>query len=140
METGERHILVVDDFKDARDMYKYLLSRRGFRVTLASDGQEAFDKALKLQPDLILMDLSLPVVSGWEATQRLKAEEKTRHIPVVILTAHELSGAKAMLGCEGFLTKPCLPDAMVTEIVRLLEGRNDSRPAFSATTRAAGAT
>jgi len=119
MENHGRHIFIVDDFKDNREMYAYFLSEQGFRVTEASDGEEAVAKASQLQPDLIVMDLSLPGIDGLEATRRLKAGEKTRHIPVVILTAYDIATA-APEGCEGFLTKPCLPDQMISEINRVL--------------------
>jgi two-component system, cell cycle response regulator DivK len=121
IQMQTKHILLVDDFKDNRDLYEYFLSRKGFRVTLASDGQEALDKAFEFQPDLVVMDLSLPVISGWEATRQLKADERTKHIPVVVLSAHDFSGATGEIGCEGFLVKPCLPDNMIGEIVRVLE-------------------
>jgi two-component system, cell cycle response regulator DivK len=120
MEKQGRHVFIVDDFKDNREMYAYFLSEQGFRVTEATDGEEALAKAAQLQPDLIVMDLSLPGIDGWEAARRLKAGEKTRHIPVVILTAYDL-GATSPVGCEGFLTKPCLPDQMISEITRVLE-------------------
>ncbi|HMD96652.1 MAG TPA: response regulator [Terriglobia bacterium] len=115
-----RHILLVDDSKDNRELYEYFLSLKGFRVTSASDGEEALNKAFELQPDLVVMDLSLPGISGWEATRRLKADERTKRVPVVILSAYDFSGATAELGCEGFLVKPCLPDAMISEIARVL--------------------
>lgn len=122
MEIQGQHILIVDDFKDNRDLYAHYLSRQGFRVSVASDGQEALDSARDLQPDLIVMDLSLPVLSGWEAVRRLKAGEATKHIPIVILTAYDLgSNAAAAAGCDGFLVKPCLPDKMVSEITRILK-------------------
>jgi len=120
------HILVVDDFKDNRDLFEYFLSRQGFRVTLASDGQDALDKAFELQPDLVVMDISLPVLSGWEAIRRLKAGEATKHIPVVVLSASDSSGTASDLGCEGFLLKPCLPGGMIAEILRVLDGRRTS--------------
>jgi len=135
------HILLVDDFKDNRDLYEYFLSRKGSRVTLASDGQEALDKAFELQPDLVVMDLSLPVLNGWEATRRLKADERTRHIPVVILSGHDLSSATADLDCAGFLLKPCLPDTMIAKIGRVLDKQAKSgSAAASAGTDAPGAT
>jgi len=130
MQDAKRHIMLVDDFKDTRDMYAYFLSKEGFSVTLAGDGQEAIDKALQLQPDLIIMDLSLPVISGWEATRRLKADEKTRHIPIVILSAYG-EGFAAAAGCEGSLTKPCLPNVLVAEIMRLLKPLADASEAGS---------
>ena len=117
-----KHILIVDDFKDNREMYEYFLSEKGYRVTSASDGQEALDKAFELQPDLVLMDLSLPGVSGWEATRRMKADEGTKHIPILILSGHDSTGLKAEVGCDGFLVKPCLPDTLIAEISRVLGG------------------
>lgn len=115
-----KHILVVDDFKDNREMCAYFLSMKGFRVTQASNGEEAIEKAEGLLPDLVIMDLSLPGISGWEATRRLKAGKGTGHIPVLILTAHEL-GNEVPQGCAGVLTKPCVPDEMVLEINRVLD-------------------
>jgi len=122
MEKHGWHIFIVDDFKDNREMYAYFLSEQGFRVTEAKDGEEALAKAAQLQPDLIVMDLSLPGIDGLEATRQLKAGERTSHIPVVILTAYDIAGL-APMGCEAFLTKPCLPDQMISEIHRVLERR-----------------
>lgn len=113
------HIFLVDDFEDNREMYAYFLSDSGFRVSLASDGQEALDRAAELQPDLIIMDLSLPILDGWQATRRLKMDQKTRHIPIVILTAYEL-GSATPIGCDSLLIKPCLPDHMIAEVKRVL--------------------
>ena len=81
-------ILVVDDYQDAREMYAEYLQFSGFRVAEARNGNEAVEQAFALKPDLILMDLSLPGMDGWEATRRLKADETTRHIPIVALTGH----------------------------------------------------
>src|SRR5581483_3104405 len=118
-------VLVVDDYQDAREMCCEYLSYCGFRVAEAKNGQEAIDKAHELLPDLILMDLSLPGMDGWEATRRLKADEKTKKIPVVALTGHALAGhsegARAA-GCDAFVTKPCMPDALVAEVKRMLDG------------------
>lgn len=116
-------VLVVDDYQDAREMYAEYLEYSGFRVAEAKNGAEAIEKALALLPDVILMDLSLPVMDGWEATRRLKGDDRTRHIPVVALTGHALTGhaegAKSA-GCDAFVTKPCLPDALVVEVKRML--------------------
>lgn len=120
MEDHRRHVLIVDDYKDNREMYDYFLSGSGFRVTQASDGHEALRKATELQPDLIVMDLSLPGMDGWETTRQLRAGEKTRKIPVVILTAYDLVGAVPE-EFQGFLTKPCLPERMISEIARVLD-------------------
>jgi two-component system, cell cycle response regulator DivK len=116
-------ILVVDDYQDAREMYAEYLQFSGFRVAEARNGNEAVEKAFALKPDLILMDLSLPGMDGWEATRRLKADEATRHIPVVALTGHALAGASEgakRAGCDSFVTKPCLPDDLVVEVRRML--------------------
>jgi CheY-like chemotaxis protein len=116
-------ILVVDDYHDAREMYSEYLQFSGFRVAEARNGSEAVQQAFALMPDLILMDLSLPGMDGWEATRRLKADEKTRHIPIVALTGHALAGASdgaRRAGCDSFVTKPCLPDDLVVEVRRML--------------------
>ena len=128
MEKQTAHILIVDDFEDNREMYAYFLSEHGFAVTQATDGQEALDKAERLQPDLIIMDLSLPGMDGWEAARRLKAGEKTRQIPIVILTAYDLTSG-GPLECDGVLTKPCLPDRMIAEITQVLDRHKKSRHA-----------
>jgi CheY-like chemotaxis protein len=95
----------------------------GYDVVEASNGYEALERATELVPDIILMDLALPRMDGWEATRRLKADARTRHIPVVALTGHALAGhadSAQKAGCDAFVTKPCLPDALVAEIKRLL--------------------
>ena len=117
-------VLVVEDYEDARELYAEYLAFAGFRVEQASDGQEALDKAHQLIPDLILMDLSMPGMDGWEATRRLKRDHKTKHIPIIALTGHVLAGhseSARSAGCDSFLAKPCLPDAMVAEVRRMLE-------------------
>jgi two-component system, cell cycle response regulator DivK len=113
------HILIVDDFEDSREMYGVVLSEEGFQVDSAADGREGLDKAARLSPDVILMDLSLPDIDGWEAIRRLKQGEQTKHIPVVLLTAYDLPPTP-VAGCDGVLIKPCRPDKMVAEIRRLL--------------------
>jgi len=116
-------ILVVDDYQDAREMYAEYLQFSGFRVAEAKNGNEAVEQAFALKPDLILMDLSLPGMDGWEATRRLKADEATKHIPIVALTGHALAGASEgarKAGCDSFVTKPCLPDDLVVEVRRML--------------------
>jgi CheY-like chemotaxis protein len=117
-------ILVVDDYQDAREMYAEYLQYSGFRVAEAKNGNEAVTQARALKPDLILMDLSLPGMDGWEATRVLKADEETRHIPIVALTGHALAGASEgarKAGCDSFVTKPCLPDDLVVEVRRMLD-------------------
>jgi CheY-like chemotaxis protein len=116
-------ILVVDDFEDNRMMYAEYLTYSGFRVAEAANGVEAIEQAQTLGPDLIVMDLALPVLDGWEATRQLKQGEATKHIPVVALTGHALEGhskrARAA-GCDDFLVKPCLPEMLVRKVRELL--------------------
>jgi len=123
--TRERQlVLVVEDYQDAREMYAAYLQFSGFDVAEAGNGVEAVEKTAALLPDIVLMDLALPRMDGWEATRRLKADPRTRHIPVVALTGHALAGhaeGARDAGCDSFVTKPCLPDALVAEIRRLLD-------------------
>ncbi len=122
-------VLVVEDYQDAREMYAAYLTFSGFRVAEATNGIEAIQKTAELMPDIILMDLALPRMDGWEATRRLKLDERTRHIPIVALTGHALAGhaeGARQAGCDAFVTKPCLPDALVAEIQRMLSARADS--------------
>ena len=121
---GERSlVLIVDDYPDSREMYAEYLETRGFDVVQASNGIEALQQAVEARPDIILMDLSLPIMDGWEATRRLKADERTAHIPIVALTGHTLVSEEVKeAGCDGFVTKPCLPDDLVQEIRQVLDG------------------
>ena len=117
-------ILVVDDYQDAREMYAEYLQYSGFRVAEAKNGNEAVAQARSLRPDLILMDLSLPGMDGWEATRVHKADDATKHLPIVALTGHALAGASEgarKAGCDSFVTKPCLPDDLVVEVKRMLD-------------------
>lgn len=110
-------ILLVEDNELNRDMLSRRLARQGYQVLQAVDGGEAIARASDSAPDLILMDLSLPVIDGWEATRRLKADEATRRIPVIALTAHAMAGDREQAmaaGCDDFDTKP-------VELPRLLE-------------------
>ena len=119
-------VLIVDDYQDAREMYAEYLSFSGFRVAEASNGLDAVNQAIELTPDIILMDLSLPVMDGWEATRRLKEDARTSDIPVVALTGHALAGmfeGAKRAGCDAFVTKPCLPEDLVKEIRSVLNGR-----------------
>jgi two-component system cell cycle response regulator DivK len=128
MPTSSRAplILLVEDFDDAREMYKEYLTFAGFRVETASDGHEAVHKARTLAPDLILMDLSLPGLDGWEATRLLKNDPATAHLVIVALSAHALAaeGNRAReAGCDGFIAKPCLPPDLVTQIGGFLKAQ-----------------
>jgi CheY-like chemotaxis protein len=131
METSKTPplVLVVEDYQDAREMYSAYLAFSGYRVAEATNGAEAIEKTLELMPDIILMDLALPLIDGWEATRRLKQDERTRHIPIVALTGHALrthSDGAREAGCDAFVTKPCLPDALVAEVEKMLASRRSS--------------
>ena len=117
-------VLLVDDYPDAREMYSEYLQYSGFDVIEAGNGIEALQQAIDREPDIILMDLSLPVMDGWEATRRLKADRRTARIPVVALTGHALAGISEgarRAGCDAFVTKPCLPEDLVKEIRKVLD-------------------
>jgi CheY-like chemotaxis protein len=117
-------VLLVDDYPDAREMYSEYLEFSGFDVVEAGNGMEALQRAVDASPDIILMDLSLPVMDGWEATRRLKADQRTKAIPVVALTGHALAGISEgarQAGCDAFVTKPCLPEDLVREIRKILD-------------------
>jgi len=120
-------VLVVDDVAHGREIFAEYLEFRGFRVATAADGLEALDKAFELLPDIILMDLSLPQLDGWEATKRLKGDDRTRTIPIIALTAHALASAhdKAMAAaCASVVTKPCIPRDLEAEVRRQLAARS----------------
>jgi CheY-like chemotaxis protein len=125
----DRHrplVLIVEDDADLRQLYVEHLTMSGFDVIEAGNGVEAIHATSSEQPDVVLMDLSLPVVDGWEATRRLKADARTGHIPVVALTAHDGSGELQRAtdaGCDWFVPKPCPPDALLTELRRILPPR-----------------
>jgi len=129
MKSDRPRVLLVDDYPDAREMYTEYLEFSGFEVVEAGNGKEALQRAVDTAPDIILMDLSLPVMDGWEATRRLKADERTTSIPVVALTGHALAGISEgakKAGCDAFVTKPCLPEDLVREIRKILGGRSSS--------------
>ena len=119
-------------------MYRDYLVFSGFEVDTADNGQEAIEKARTLEPDLILMDLSLPVLDGWEATRRLKADSRTNAIKVVALSAHAMAAEERRAsdaGCDGFIAKPCLPQELVEEVSRLLSPAQTSRRKTSSRAR-----
>jgi two-component system, cell cycle response regulator DivK len=121
-------VLIVEDQPDLRLLYVQQLTLSGFDVIEAENGAIAIDHTSSQSPDVVLMDLSLPVLDGWEATRRLKGDERTAHIPVVALTAHDGSGElerATRAGCDWFVPKPCPPDALITEVRRVLAA---SRP------------
>lgn len=116
-------ILLVEDNEMNRDMLSRRLVRRGYEVVMAFDGEQGVAMALSEKPDLILMDMSLPVIDGWEATRRVKANEATKAIPVIALTAHAMSDDrdKALAaGCDEYDTKPVDLDRLLPKIQALL--------------------
>ncbi len=119
-------ILLVEDNEDNRDMLSRRLIRKGYEVALAVDGGAGVHEAAALLPDLILMDMSLPVLDGWEATRQIKAAPETAHIPVIALTAHAMSGdrEKAIAaGCDDYDTKPVELPRLLQKIENLLGER-----------------
>jgi CheY-like chemotaxis protein len=117
-------ILLIEDHEDNRNIYRTILEHFGFRVLLASDGREGVCLARDGQPDLILMDISIPHIDGWEATRILKGDPATADIPVIALTAHALPEDRERaeaVGCDGYLTKPVEPRRVIEEVNRLLE-------------------
>ena len=118
-----KKILLVEDNEMNRDMLSRRLERKGYRVVVAEDGQAGVDTAAAELPDLVLMDMSLPVLDGWEATRRLKAGEATGHIPVIALTAHAMAGDRAHAmdaGCDDYDTKPIDLPRLLAKIEALL--------------------
>jgi two-component system cell cycle response regulator DivK len=122
-------ILLVEDNEMNRDMLSRRLERRGFEVTLAIDGGEGVEKALTEQPDLILLDMSLPVMDGWEAAKLIKNQPATTSIPIIALTAHAMSGDRERaleVGCNDYDVKPIEFERLLEKIRTLLNGKNSS--------------
>jgi two-component system, cell cycle response regulator DivK len=118
-------ILLVEDNEDNRDMLSRRLLRRGFDIAIAVDGQQGVDMARSESPDIILMDMSLPVLTGGEATQQIKADPQTQAIPIIALTAHAMAGdrEKALqAGCDDYDTKPVELDRLLGKIEALIGG------------------
>ncbi len=116
-------ILIVEDNGDLRELYSTYFTSQGFRVQTASDGHIALAHAVERTPDLIVTDLSMPHLGGWEMTRRLKHDPRTAHIPVIACTGHILgNSAEGALdaGCDAYVVKPCLPEDLLREARRLL--------------------
>ena len=119
-------ILLVEDNAMNRDMLSRRLARKGYEVTIAIDGQQGIDMARSETPDLILMDMSLPVVDGWEATRQLKSAPETQSIPVIALTAHAMAGDREKAveaGCNDYDIKPIELPRLLGKIEALLGGK-----------------
>jgi len=116
-------ILIVEDNEMNRDMLSRRLERKGYSILIAVDGAEGIDVTRAQMPDLILMDMSLPIVDGWEATRRIKADDYLKHIPIIALTAHAMANdrEKALdAGCEDYDTKPIELPRLLAKIEALL--------------------
>jgi len=121
--NNQKTVLLVEDNEDNLVVYRTILEHVGFRVIEARDGEEGVNRAKQFLPNLILMDISIPKIDGWEATQRLKADETTKGIPIIALTAHALEEdrQKALqAGCDGYLAKPVEPRRVVQEVERFV--------------------
>ncbi len=120
-----KKILLVEDNEMNRDMLSRRLERRGFTVAIAVDGQQGVDMAVSEAPALILMDMSLPVLDGWEATRRIKADERTKQIPIIALTAHAMEGDEQKsraAGCDDYDVKPVELPRLLGKMEVLLGG------------------
>ena len=125
-------ILVVDDIGDNRQMYAEYLEYDGYRVEQAGSGAEAVVLAEEVRPALIVMDLSMPDMDGWDATRRLKGDPRTRAIPIIVVTGHALGNAEQRAleaGADAFLTKPCLPNDLASKIAAMLASRASEQKA-----------
>ena len=130
MATNGKTVLLVEDNEDNRIVYSTILRHFGYEVSEALNGEEGIAKARSERPDLILMDISIPRLSGWEATKILLGDEQTKRIPIIALTAHALPSDRARgaeLGFAEYLTKPIEPRRVIQEIERVLAGRALSR-------------
>jgi two-component system cell cycle response regulator DivK len=125
-------VMIADDAEDARDIYETYLKFRGYRVVTAADGADALVRAIECHPDIILMDLLMPRMDGWEAIGHLKGDPRTASIPVVALSAHVHDAARAAAraaGADACLTKPCLPPQLLMMVRALLTWRGAALPA-----------
>jgi CheY-like chemotaxis protein len=133
------HVLVVDDYPDALEIWAIYLRSLGYRVSMAADGAEAIEQAERLRPDIIVLDLELPGVSGFEAARRIRSLPETQHIPLIAATGYSHSRQLQLAREAGFdrvVVKPCDPDRLVAEIEELLrQSELMSRPGDMAVVR-----
>lgn len=121
--SANKTVLLVEDNEDNLIVYRTILDHVGYRVIEARDGEEGVARAKADKPDLILMDVSLPKMDGWEATRRIKADDDTRQIPIIAVTAHALDDDRekaTQVGCDGYLAKPVAPRRVVEEVERFI--------------------
>lgn len=122
-DATKKTVLLVEDNEDNLVVYRTILDHVGYNVLEARDGEEGVSRARQEHPDLILMDISIPKIDGWEATRRLKADQATRDIPIIALTAHALEEDRERAiaaGCDGYLAKPVEPRRVVEEVQRFV--------------------
>ena len=122
-------ILLAEDHEMAREIMQRRLEREGYRVEIAQTGKECLEKVTELLPSLVLMDMSMPMIDGWEATKRIKAEDSLRRIPVLALTANAIDGDRERCmaaGCDDYETKPVDFDRLLKKIRLLLGGHRPS--------------
>ena len=127
----EKKILLVEDNEDNRMIYRTILAHHGYEVIEAVDGEEGVERARSELPDLILMDVSIPKMDGWQATRTLKVDSATAHIPIIALTAHAMASdrEKALeAGCDGYLAKPVEPRQVAAEVERQIARAAAHRP------------
>jgi len=120
-------VLLVDDSEEVLEVHGEMLRDGGNRVAFARDGQEAVAQALALRPDVILMDLQMPGLDGWEATRQIRADLRTHHIPIIALTSHGLrryADRSFAAGCTSFIEKPCRRTLLLDEVRRVLARRS----------------
>jgi CheY-like chemotaxis protein len=112
--------LVIEDYDDTREVYVVVLRLEGFTVEGASDGEEGFQKAVELLPDIIITDLAMPIVDGWETIRRLRADERTRRIPIIACSGNDSPRGTHAPWADAVLTKPCPMDTLLLEVRQLL--------------------
>jgi two-component system cell cycle response regulator DivK len=126
--TRTKIVLIADDVQDAREIYAAYFESRGFRTVTARDGESAVALTTSLKPDVVVMDLAMPRLDGIGATQRLKRDQRTRHIPVIVLTGYPdraIQDGALDAGAAAFLTKPCLPEDLETTVRRVIDRSAD---------------
>jgi len=123
MSETSKTVLLVEDNEDNRTVYRTILEHFGYEVIEARNGEDGIRMAREDHPDLILMDISIPLIDGWEATKILKGDAATANIPIIALTAHALATDRAKaqeVGCDGYLAKPCEPRRVVAEVEKFI--------------------
>ena len=124
VKANRPRVLLVDDYPDAREMYAEYLEYSGFEVVEAGNGAEALQRAIDTSPDIILMDVDLPVINGWEAIRRLRADPRTSGIPILLLTCstrEDLAERAEEAGCDAVVSKPRRPSDLVNDVRKVLE-------------------